>query len=264
MSTCKGRFCEGAAEGERASGVSQVGGGAGGDQGDELGPAGGVGGDDPVDANAEAVGCDSDVLRGFVHVDDAAVPVEQDGGGFAGVEHGFGVAGAVLGQAEGVADPEGVLQMRHQQGQQFLVLFLQHGSLRSAPQADDFERAGGYGEDQAGGVLHSSGGGEVAIDLGFDELVVGNNVLALDDADAGIAQEGLAEGVGILVGGLERLLEASGNGHASGGEGAVAQGAVVAQEEANARAGDLAQLVRKICHCGSSSGAAYKVARSSE
>jgi len=158
------------------------------------------------------------------------------------VEHGLGAAGAVLGQAKGMADFEGVAQMRHQQGEQFLVLLLEHGPLGAAPEADDLERAGGDGEDEAGGVLHAAGAGEVAVDLGFDEGFMRDDLFALDDADAGVAQQRLAERIGVSVGGAEALLDLGRHGHSSRGEGAVAEGAVVAQEEADAGAGDVAEL----------------------
>ncbi len=104
--------------------MTEIGRGARGDESGKLAAPLRVGGDDTVHANAETVGHDGDMLRGLVHVDDAAGPVKQDGCGCAGIEHGFCVAGAVLRDAECVTNPEGILQVRHQQEQQLLMFLL--------------------------------------------------------------------------------------------------------------------------------------------
>ena len=93
--------------------MTEIGRGARGDESGELAAPLRVGGDDTVHANAESVRRDGDMLRGLVHVDDAAGPVKQDGCGCAGIEHSFCVAGAVLSDAECVTNPEGILQVRH-------------------------------------------------------------------------------------------------------------------------------------------------------
>jgi hypothetical protein len=235
-------FAEGSAECKCAARVPHIRVGAGVDQGGEVGAAAGIGGHDSVDADGEAVIVEGDLPRGFVHMNDAGCAIEQDGCGGAGVEHGFGVAGAVLAQAECVANAKRILQVRHQEAEQLLVLVFEDGALGAAPQADDLEGSGGDGKYEAGSVFRSAGSGEVAVEIGLDELMMREEILALDDADAGIAQQSLAEGVGVDMCCFEGLLDLGWNGHASGGERAISQGTVVAQEEADARAGDVAQL----------------------
>jgi len=157
--------------------------------------------------------------------------IEKDGAGRAGIERGFGGVGALFSTTKSVVNVDRVLQVWQHHAEQLHMLRLQVVPANTAPQADDVLRAWGDGDDDAGHVLKAEAETPEFVVLVGLPVFVRYQIFAFDDASARIAHEGFAVGVGVgVVGaiGLDRVVR---HGHASGGEHAVAECAVICEVE---------------------------------